>query len=198
MKPLMILITGLFGGSLFAQTYDLSAGLRLGTEWGASVQLRMPYVHKNFVVEGILQSSFQRDEGQFTLLGKRHHPILSRRLNLFFGAGPHFGWSNELNAEGEAIRGPLGVSAILGAEITIGRTNLSYDVKPALNISGGSKSFYTQSAISVRYVILKRGTIWDRKKERQRTRDRNKRRRAREREKRGKGRFEFWKKGNKN
>ncbi|PHI18150.1 hypothetical protein CEQ90_19370 [Lewinellaceae bacterium SD302] len=168
----------------------------MGTDWGATVQLRMPYVHKNFVVEGIAQSSFQRDEGIITILGKQHRPILSRRLNLFYGAGPHLGWSNETDSEGQAIKGAKGISGVIGGELTLGGVNLSYDFKPAVNLSGGSKTVYTQSAISVRAIILKRGDIFDKKKERERNRDRKKRRRAKEREKRGKGRFEFWKKGN--
>lgn len=192
----MILITLLWVVSLNGQTYDLAAGLRLGTDWGATVQLRMPYVHKNFVVEGIIQSSFQRDEGIVTILGKQHKPILSRRLNLFYGAGPHFGWSNETDSEGEDVGGAKGISGVIGGEITLGGVNLSYDFKPAVNLAGGSKTIYTQSAISVRYVISKRGDIFDKKKERERNRDRKKKRRAKEREKRGKGRFEFWKKGN--
>lgn len=186
----------LWAACLQAQSYDLSAGLRLGTDWGATAQFRMPYVHKNFVLEGILQSSFQRDEGTFTILGKQHKPILSRRLNLFFGAGPHFGWSNELNGDGEAINGAKGISGVIGGEATFGGINISYDFKPAINLSGGSKTVYAQSGLSIRYVISKRGDIWDKKKEKARNKDRKQRKRAREKEKRGKGRFEFWKKGN--
>lgn len=196
MKNVIFLLTLIGVGSLQSQTYDLSAGLRLGTDWGATVQLRMPYVHKNFVVEGILQSSLQREEGLVTILGKQHKPILSRRLNLFYGAGPHFGWSDEETEMGESIAGAKGISGVIGAEITLGGVNLSYDFKPAVNLAGGSKTIYTQSAISVRYVLAKRGDIYDKKKERQRNREKRKRKREREREKRGKGRFEFWKKGN--
>jgi hypothetical protein len=117
-------------------------------------------------------------------------------LNLFYGAGPHFGWSDEVDENGESIAGAKGISGMIGAEITLGGVNLSYDFKPAVNLSGGSKTIYTQSAISVRYVLAKRGDIFDKQKERQRNRDKKKRKRAKEREKRGKGRFEFWKKGN--
>lgn len=194
MKHLMIVISLMIAGVLSAQTYDLSAGLRLGTDWGATAQLRMPYVHKNFVVEGIIQSSFKREEGIFTLLGKQHKPILSRRINLFFGGGPHFGWTSETDKEDNPVKAPIGLSGVIGAEMTFGGLNISYDFKPAINLSGGSKTIYTQSGISIRYVICKRGDIFDKKKERARNRDRKKRRRAKEKEKRGKGRFEFWKK----
>ncbi|MFQ5447350.1 MAG: hypothetical protein ACE5FF_10470, partial [Saprospiraceae bacterium] len=32
--------------------------------------------------------------------------------------------------------------------------NFSYDFKPAINISGGEKRFYTQTGVSIRYVFL--------------------------------------------
>lgn len=190
---------------LTAQSYDSSLGLRLGTDWGATVQLRLPQVHKNFVVEGILQSSLQKDQGSFTLLGKQHRPLLSRRLNLFYGAGAHFGWSDELDAEtGEPVGGPVGVDGVIGLEATFGGFNLSYDFKPALNVGGGSSFLDTQTAISVRYVIAKRNDIWDKQKERQNRRDKKKRQRDRKKEQRKKDReqsgkkwYEIWKKKNK-
>lgn len=180
--------------TISAQSYDLAAGLRLGTEWGASAQLRMPYIHKNFTVEGIIQQSIQREEGLFTLLGKQHRPILSRRLNLFMGGGIHMGWSNELQSDASPVKGPLGITGIIGGEATFGNVNISYDFKPAINVSGGSQRIYSQTAISVRYVIAKRNDIFDQRKERERNRERRKRRRAKKREERGKRWIEFWKK----
>ncbi len=176
--------------------------MRFGTDWGVSAQLRLPMIDKNFVGEAIIQSSISKDEGLVTFLGKQHQPILSRRLNLFMGGGIHFGWSNELKGEVEA-KNPLGITGVMGVEATIGRTNLSYDFKPAINLSGGTNFLYAQTAISVRYVIAKRYDIFDKQKEkdREKTRRQNKRQkrkdaRIKEREIRGKGRFEFWKKGN--
>jgi hypothetical protein len=164
----------------------------------------LPQVHKNFVVEGILQSSLQKDQGSFTLLGKQHRPLLSRRLNLFYGAGAHFGWSGEVDVEtGEPVGGPVGVDGVIGLEATFGGFNLSYDFKPALNVGGGSSFLDTQTAISVRYVIAKRNDIWDKQKERQNRRDKKKRKREKrkevrkkEREESGKKWFEIWKKKN--
>lgn len=168
---------------LAAQSYDSSLGLRLGTDWGATVQLRLPQVHKNFVVEGILQSSLQKDQGSFTLLGKQHRPLLSRRLNLFYGTGAHFGWSGALDAEtGESVGGPVGVDGVIGLEATFGGFNLSYDFKPALNVGGGASFLDTQTAISVRYIIAKRNDVWDKQKEKQNRRGKKKRQRERRKE----------------
>ena len=51
---------------------------------------------------------------------------------------------------------PLGISGVIGAEITLGRFNISYDFKPAVNLRGGEKTFYSQTGVSVRYVAFKR------------------------------------------
>ncbi len=202
MKQFFFLFLYLVSYHLSAQSYDLAAGMRFGTEWGVSAQLRLPMIDKNFVGEAIIQSSISKDEGLFTLLGKQHQPILSRRLNLFMGGGIHAGWSNELKGEVKA-KSPVGITGVMGVEATIGRTNLSYDFKPAINLSGGTNFLYAQTAISVRYVIAKRHDLFDKQKEkdraqakRQKKRQKRKEQRLKEREIRGKGRLEFWKKGN--
>lgn len=179
--------------------------MRLGTDWGATVQLRVPQIQKNFVVEGILQSSLQRNEGTFTLLGKQHRPLLSRRINLFYGAGLHAGWNNDLDKEtGAPIGGPVGVDGVIGLEATFAKINVAYDFKPALNIGGGSQFLYTQTAISVRYVISGRNDIWDKKKETANRKEKKQKQRERAREQKRKDRikagknpngWQFWKKG---
>lgn len=201
-KLLFFLALLLYTSLLSAQSYDLSAGIRLGTDWGVSGQVRLPMIDKNFTGEVIIQSSMTKEEGLFTLLGKQHQPILSRRLNLFMGGGLHTGWTDELKGD-VAAKNPFGITGVMGVEATFGRLNLSYDFKPAINLSGGSKFIYTQTAITVRHVIAKRYDIFDKTKEkerektkRQKKRQKRKDQRIQEREIRGKGRFEFWKKGN--
>ncbi len=204
MNRLLFFAFLIFPVFLSAQSYDAALGLRLGTDWGATVQLRVPQVQKNFVVEAILQSSLQRDEGSFTLLGKQHRPLLSRRINLFYGAGVHAGWNNEIEKEtGEAIGGPIGIDGVIGLEATFAKINLAYDFKPAINVSGGNQLLYTQTAISVRYVISGRNDIWDKKKEIANRKDKKKKQRERRREQKRKDRikagkdpngWKFWKK----
>lgn len=190
---------------LTAQSYDAAIGLRLGTEIGATAQLRLPQIHKNFVAEGIIHKSLNRNEGSLTLLGKQHQNILSRRLNIFYGAGVHLGWTDEINTKtGEVYSAPLGIDGILGAEATFAKINVSYDFKPAINISGNAFPISIQTAISVRYVIAKRNDIWDKKKERANNKDKKQNKRERNREKKRKQRvkdgknpdgWKFWKKG---
>ena len=184
---------------LLAQSYDAAIGLRVGTDWGATAQLRLPQVHKNFVLEGLLQSSLQRDAGSLTLLGKQHKPLLSRRLNLFYGAGGHVGWSDELK-DGEPVGRPIGIDGIIGLEATLGGFNLSYDFKPAINVGGGDSFLEAQTGISVRYVIAKRNDIWNKKNEKANQRDKKKRQRTKrkkkkekEREQSGKKWYQVWK-----
>jgi hypothetical protein len=173
--------------SLSAQSYDAAFGVRLGTDWGMTGQLRMPVIHKNFAVEGIIQSSFQREEAALTLLGKQHYPLLSRRLNVFLGGGAHIGW-NTASDETQTYDNPFGLDLAVGAELTLGRFNVSYDFKPAFNLVGGERTVYSQSGISVRYVVAKRNDIYDKKTERQR----NQRRKKRAREKRRADRDPDW------
>ena len=177
--------------SINAQSYDAAIGLRLGTDFGATAQVRLPQIHKNFVLEGIVQQSLTKDQGYLTVLGKQHQNILSRRLNLFYGAGAHIGWSDEPRNEGEPARNPFGIDGIIGAEITFAKVNISYDFKPAINIRGGDGILDMHTGISVRCVIAKRNDIWDKKKERKNRRERKRR----QRERADKKWFQFWKKG---
>lgn len=199
MRKCALLLSLLSPFWLAAQAYDAAIGMRLGTEWGATAQLRLPQIHKNFVLEAIVLSSLSKDEGTLTLLGKQHQPLLSRRLNLFYGAGLHAGWSNEVNTEtGQTFNGPKGVTGVVGLEATFARFNISYDFMPALNVSGGASVLDTRTAVGVRYVIGKRYSIWDRSKEkeiRKRRRSRQRDRRREEREAAGKRWYEVWKSG---
>lgn len=176
--------------SLSAQSYTTSAGMRLGTEWGLSVNQR---IAKKATVEGILQSSLQREEFTLTLLARRHYPLISRRLNVYAGAGLHKGWNTA--KEETAYEDPFGVSMVTGIEFTLGRINLSYDFKPAVNISGGENGFYSQTAISMRYVLVK-GKVFNQKMKAKKKRQKQK---AKEQRKADRGNKKFdWKVWQKN
>ena len=129
MKKYILTFTLLaFGLSLFSQSYNTSLGMRLGTDWGVTLNQR---VLKRVTVEAIGQSSLQRDEFMLTGLGKHHFPIISRRFNIYFGGGLHKGWNS--NPE---IQDPWGMDLVGGIEFTAARINISYDFKPAFNFSG--------------------------------------------------------------
>ena len=113
---------------VIGQGYDLAMGLRLGTDWGMTVKQRVAY---NTTLEAILQNSFRKDEAMVTVLVTQHMPFITKRFNLYTGGGLHKGWSQ--NPEDESYKGPFGLSIIGGLELSLGKVNLSYDIKPAIN-----------------------------------------------------------------
>lgn len=137
---------------VFAQGYNIAAGLRMGTDWGITGKYR---IDKRLTLEGILQSSFRNDGIILTTLVEKHSPLITKRFNFYTGIGLHKGWNNESTNE-LTVKDPFGVTAIAGIEFNLGRTNISWDFKPAFNISGGRRTMYTQSGISLRYVFVKR------------------------------------------
>lgn len=162
----------------FSQSYFTAGGLRLGTDWGLTVQQR---VAKKTTVEFILQSSLFREETMITLLAEQHTPLISRRFNLYVGGGLHKGWNTTQPLYGvdqPEYRDPFGISLVGGAEVSIGKLNASYDFKPVINIGGGERFFYSQSGISLRYIIAKK-PFWEESKKSKKRKKNNSRYRYR-------------------
>jgi hypothetical protein len=136
----------------FGQSYNTAIGMRIGTEWGLTLRQR---IYRKISAEVLLQSSLQRNEVDLTFLTLFHQPILTRRLNLYGGFGVHRGWVPTRTDGTKPYKDPYGIDFMGGLELTIGRVNVSYDFKPAINISGGEHTFYSQTGISLRYVLWK-------------------------------------------
>jgi hypothetical protein len=174
MKKLSFLLGFLFLTTLgMAQSYFTAGGIRIGDGIGISLQQR---VAKKVTVEGILKNNNARDEFSVTGLIERHISLISRRLNFYTGIGLHKGFVHNDELE---TKGPFGITAVGGLEFTIGKLNLSYDFKPALNLSGGTKVFYPDTALSLRYVIVGNKVLKNmkknkKKKQRQKARDKRK------------------------
>lgn len=168
-----------------AQSYDFTGGVRLGTDWGISSQIRLA---KKTTAELILQSSLQREEVLITALAEQHSPLISRRFNFYAGGGLHKGWNSATN-EITPIKDPFGVTLIAGAEFTLARLNISWDFKPAINLVGGEKKIYTQTGVSLRYVIFKKNHF-----QKQRKRNQRQKRREERRENRQGFNWRFWEK----
>jgi hypothetical protein len=153
MKKLLLLAAlQAFPIFFYAQSYNTAGGIRLGTDWGLTFQQR---IAKKTTLEAVLQKGFVQDEILLTLLGEQHFPILSRRLNLYFGGGVHAGWSSAAFRSG-GYKNPIGITGIGGLEFSIGRLNLSWDFKPVYNLVGGESEFYLHSGLSARYIFVKR------------------------------------------
>lgn len=163
-KIILLSILGLAALQADAQSYITAIGARIGTDWGLTLQQRLT---KRMTIEGIAESSFSRDEVMLTGLLESHLPLISRHFNIYGGAGIHKGWSTNKK---EFVEDPFGLTLVGGAELTIGRINISYDFKPSLNLHGGERRFYTSSALSLRYVLLK-DKIFYKKKTRGRDRE---------------------------
>ncbi len=162
-----------FSTALFSQSYFTAGGARLGTEWGISLQQKLA---KRTTVEAIFQSSFMREELLLTVLPEQHFPIITKRLNFYFGSGFHKGFVTDNSAVYDA---PYGLTLIAGAEFTIARFVISYDYKPAFNFKGGENKWYSQTGVSIRYVFIKQNAFKKMKrrhKRRKRQSERKKRR----------------------
>jgi hypothetical protein len=135
-----------------AQSYKSAVGLRIGTEFGITYK---QLISNRVTLEGILQRSFDAPTNRFTLLGAGHLPLITKHFNMYGGAGAHVG-SHKTKDDVNETHG--GLSLIAGAELTLGRLNISWDVKPALNIIGAKTYTWLDmnSALSVRYVLVKR------------------------------------------
>jgi len=155
-KSSLIFFLFTFVNVLSAQSYKDALGVRYGGgNFGVSYQR---LIEGHWTVEGILQQRIKDRNNDLTIvaLGELHNPVLSRRLNLYFGAGPQI---QLLKTNGDTtLSNGLGIAGIVGLEFTIGRLNLSYDFKPCVYLFGGREDWESQSAISLRYVITKR--VW--------------------------------------
>lgn len=152
MKKIPLLVTLLFAvSSLFAQKYVTAIGARVGTDFGLSVQQK---IFDKSTIEGIFQTSLGgRENISLTFLWEQHQKVIGKRINFYYGGGLHKGWLVNKNPEID-LKAPSGVSLIAGLEVTLGRLNLSLDYKPQLNVISGERFFESQSALSIRYVLI--------------------------------------------
>jgi hypothetical protein len=145
-------------GTLSAQSYRTAAGIRVDQGFNLSLQ---QYIANGWTAEGIVHTSLNSNDIGFTLLAEKHHKLLFRNVNLYWGAGGHYYLQNEAHQDAESVepvKNVYGVSALAGAELSLGRFNVSVDWKPELHVGGGQEFPFewNSAAVSVRYVIAKR------------------------------------------
>lgn len=152
MKKLLLFVI-LIGSSTFAfgQAYTTAVGARFGKGLGLTLsQVFAP----GWTVEGILSHRRGENATHYALLAEHHRKLLGRRLNFYFGAGIQGASLDQL--EPNSPDNPFGVAAIVGLDFTIRRLNISFDFQPHYNVKGGFRDFSSDSALSLRYVIIKR------------------------------------------
>ena len=144
--------------SIFAQKYNTAAGIRIGSGIGISVQQRL---WDNYTMEGIVQKNLFKDGTHVAALFEQHNKLLSKGLNFYIGAGPHFSFYNqEIDKEKSTtqttpVSNAFGISAIGGIEMRLKNVVLSYDFQPGVNFHGGTNVFSTQTGLSARYILIK-------------------------------------------
>jgi len=137
----------------FAQTYNFSGGIRLGTEYGFTLKYR---IAEKMTLEGIVQSPVNEKLAITSLLLEKHNSILTKGFNIYYGGGIQKGW---VLSDDVTYDDPFGIVGIIGAEFNIFKLNLSYDLKPAVNIVGGPSPVTLQTGLSIRYIFSKNGVF---------------------------------------
>jgi hypothetical protein len=139
-----VLLWLLLPGFIFGQAYITSGGVRMGTELGLTIQQKIPGTN---TIEGIITTNKYR--WQIQGLFEHHRRLIGKRLNYYYGIGPH--WGDE-----KAYGKYFGITPISGVEFTIAKLTISYDYKPSINIKGGSSFIFHDSGLSIRAVLIRK------------------------------------------
>lgn len=130
-----------------SQRYRTAVGIRMGNDVGLSIQQK---IAKSWTLEGIVNTTFQNQDVGIKLLGENHHRILGKRLNMYFGAGPHLKYSYDT-----VEKLVPGLALIAGLEMTVGRLNASLDFQPSFQFGKVDRVFIPSTAMTIRYVLIK-------------------------------------------
>ena len=171
---LFLVFFGLNNVQVSAQRYGTAFGVRLANSdinrtVGLSLQQR---VMEKVTLEGILQTDFSRNT-TLSVLAEKHHPIISKRFNYYYGGGLSFGKEESFvkNPSTKEIihtygNTTAGVDFIAGIEMTLANAVISLDYKPNINLTGREEFYRGQVGISARTVLVK--SKEQKKKQRQR------------------------------
>ncbi|NND07621.1 MAG: hypothetical protein HKN87_14690 [Saprospiraceae bacterium] len=179
MKDLLLVFTILVATFSLGhgQRYITAMGIRMGTDMGITLQQR---ILSHTTIEGIFTTSAVTNISTGTVLLQLHNPLIRKSLNFYIGGGFHNRWIHVDEKSQLALRG---ITGIAGAELTIGRINLAWDFKPTYHLNVAENEYETETAISLRYVLVKKS---NRRKKKEgifsnEKRTKNKRNRLRER-----------------
>ena len=147
---LVVTLALAYPSEVLAQGYNTAVGLRVGQGFGPSLTQR---VGRRHTLEFIGQNRFGTDAFTLTAIGRRHFNLGLKRVNFFLGAGVHKGWGY---VEEGVRANPLGLTGQVGAELTLGRTNVTFDFLPQIHLAGRVVPVSFGSAVGLRYVLVKR------------------------------------------
>ena len=156
LKLLTLVLFGIFTNKLLGQSYNTVFGLRFGDNFGFTASQR---IANHTTIEANASDGLFSQSKYLSLSVKQHYAMMTRRINFFIGVGC-FGRSSII----EGVENPdfvfknHGISGLLGAEMTLGRINLSIDYSPQyiMNKNYSGRKLSVDSALSVRYVLWKR------------------------------------------
>jgi hypothetical protein len=138
----------------YAQSYRTAAGFRFSE--GADLTIQQ-YLTRGLTLEGIVHTGIFSENIGATLLLEKHHKLLFRNFNFYYGGGLHV--MSEADGRRDLLAtNVVGAAGIFGAEASFGRLNFAVDWKPQVNFAGENiKSVdWNGPAVSVRYIFLKR------------------------------------------
>jgi hypothetical protein len=144
----------LLNSNLQAQSYRTAAGFRFSE--GADLTIQQ-YLTSGLTLEGIVHTGIFSENVGASLLLEKHHKLIFRHINYYYGAGLHV--MPEADGRKDLLATDVvGAAGIIGAEVSLGRLNLAVDWKPQFNFTGENiKSVdWNGPAVSVRYIFLKR------------------------------------------
>lgn len=146
--PIFLVLVLLFGsGSADGQSYEWAAGLQLSKFMGISA-VYSPKEKYSF--EAVLSKNMWTGESGVSLIGRHHKKIITRGLNFYGGGGLHYGMFDD----GE--RGNFGGLLLQGgAEMSLGKTNLSFNITPLVGVGNQDVKFRIGSDVTIRYILKK-------------------------------------------
>lgn len=141
-----------------AQVYLRTTGIRMDDQsFGLSVVQR---IAKPVTVEGILD--FRRRDISAAIVPRIHSRVVGRRLNAFFGVGPHAGY---VKVDESRLNPFWGVGFMVGLEYKFNLLpiHISYDFRPLVQLDGHPDLFGFQSSFAIRLVNKKERKAWKEK-----------------------------------
>ena len=133
--------------STYSQSYEWAAGLKLSKFMGISA-VYSPVEKYSF--EAILSKNMWTSESGVSLMGRHHKKLITRGLNFYGGGGIHYGMYDDGerdNFGGLLLQG--------GAEMSLGKTNLAFNITPMIGVGGQDVKFRIGSDVTVRYILKK-------------------------------------------
>ncbi len=150
-----VLFMLLIAANLRGQMYNTAGGIRIADDVGFTLSQRL---FGKTTVEFALQPGFFQKDASGHMLLRRHYSLVTKRLNVLLGAGTAFRESGLQDNTNQPDALLWGGSVQGGAELTLGRFNVSIDYTPSFYKSQQQSGFdwKVDKSVSIRYVFWKK------------------------------------------